>query len=100
MDEAVTPIPEVGGIKQIMARRLGVNPGSLSDDMTLEALGLDSLALAESIVAVEEHYGVQLDVGLLAEQVSPLMALRDLLEAVSLTVAQAGCGAGTGSRSI
>ncbi|ASU82007.1 hypothetical protein CDO52_03730 [Nocardiopsis gilva YIM 90087] len=74
-------------IKKIMADRLKVSPDSLGDDMSLEALGLNSFALAEMLSAVEQDYGTRLDIDSLAERVTPLMSLRDLLTEISLTLA-------------
>lgn len=42
----------------ILAKQALVDPASLTDAMTLEALGLDSMALVETIFAIEERFDV------------------------------------------
>jgi acyl carrier protein len=80
---------DTGEIRKIVARRLQVPVESLRDDRTLEELGVNSLALAEAVVAIEEHYGIRVDTVYLAERVTPTLPLRMLLEAMESMVARA-----------
>jgi acyl carrier protein len=73
-------------IRRFIADRLHISTKLLSDSMSLEDIGLDSMALAEVIVATEKNYGIVLDTTLFAERVSPVMCLRELLESIMLAV--------------
>ena len=42
----------------ILAEQALLRPGDLEPDMTLQALGIDSLALVESIFAIEEAFDI------------------------------------------
>ena len=43
----------------ILAEQAAVEPGSVSLDASLEDLGIDSLALVETIFAIEEAFDIQ-----------------------------------------
>ena len=45
---------------EIIADQAIVEPSDLSDDSTLESLGIDSLGLVESIFAIEEAFNIQI----------------------------------------
>jgi len=45
---------------EIIADQAIVEPSDLSDDSTLESLGIDSLGLVESIFAIEEAFDIQI----------------------------------------
>jgi len=42
----------------IVAEQAILEPGDVSDDATLESLGIDSLGLVESIFAIEEEFDI------------------------------------------
>lgn len=46
-------------VRAIIAEQAMLEVGDLSDDATLEALGIDSLGLVESIFAIEEAFDIQ-----------------------------------------
>jgi acyl carrier protein len=69
-------------IKAIVASRLGVGPTHLDDDSRIEQLGLDSMALAEALVAVTEFYAVEIAAETFAARITPVMTLRDLIDAI------------------
>ena len=45
---------------EIIADQAIVEPSDLSDESTLESLGIDSLGLVESIFALEEAFNIQI----------------------------------------
>jgi acyl carrier protein len=76
-------------IKAIVASRLGVSPAHLDDDSRIEQLGLDSVALAEALVAVAESYAVEIAADTVAASFTPVMTLRDLIDAFCTSVERA-----------
>ena len=44
---------------RILATQALIDPSEVTDDATVESLGLDSLGLVEAIFAIEEAFGVQ-----------------------------------------
>jgi acyl carrier protein len=45
---------------EIIADQAIVEPSDLTDESTLESLGIDSLGLVESIFAIEEAFNIQI----------------------------------------
>ena len=45
---------------EIIADQAIVEPSDLSDESTLESLGIDSLGLVESIFAIEEAFNIEI----------------------------------------
>ena len=45
---------------EIIADQAIVEPSDLSDESTLESLGIDSLGLIESIFAIEEAFNIEI----------------------------------------
>ena len=45
---------------EIIADQAIVEPSDLSDESTLDSLGIDSLGLVESIFAIEEAFNIQI----------------------------------------
>ena len=45
---------------EIIADQAIVEPSDLSDESTLESLGIDSLGVVESIFAIEEAFNIQI----------------------------------------
>jgi acyl carrier protein len=76
-------------IRAIVASRLGIGPGHLEDDSRIEQLGLDSVALAEVLVAVAEFYAVEIAADEIAARVTPVMTLRDLIDAFCTSIERA-----------
>ncbi|WP_176709937.1 acyl carrier protein [Streptomyces sp. Wb2n-11] len=66
-------------IKNVLATRIRVAPDRLPDSLTLEDLGLDSLLLAESLVALETRFGVVIDPLRFAERLTPGLPLGELV---------------------
>lgn len=75
-----------GRIKAIVASRLGVGPARLDDDSRIEQLGLDSVAFAEILMAVAESYAVEIAADTVAARITPVMTLRDLINAFYMSV--------------
>jgi acyl carrier protein len=70
-------------IKQIIAAQLRVSPEALSDDLSVEATGLNSLALAEAVVAIEQQLGKRVDTAKLSEQLSYELTLAQLMDTIN-----------------
>ena len=47
-------------LRQLIQEKFGVEPSALEADMSLQASGLDSLALVEYLFAIEDHFGISL----------------------------------------
>jgi acyl carrier protein len=54
-----------GVLQEIVVEVQGVRPEQVSEDATLEELGIDSMAVAELIVELEIRLGRELPVGVL-----------------------------------
>lgn len=50
-------------IKQLIHASFGIDPATLGNATPLAEYGLDSLAFAELVFAVESHFGIDLPVG-------------------------------------
>jgi acyl carrier protein len=57
---------------EIIADQAIVEPSDLSDESTLEGLGIDSLGLVESIFAIEEAFNIQIPFNANLPNESPL----------------------------
>ena len=57
---------------EIIADQAIVEPSDLSDESTLESLGIDSLGLVESIFAIEEAFNIQVPFNANQPNESPL----------------------------
>lgn len=57
---------------EIIADQAIVEPSDLSDESTLESLGIDSLGLVESIFAIEEAFNIQIPFNANQPNESPL----------------------------
>ena len=57
---------------EIIADQAIVEPSDLSDESTLESLGIDSLGLVESIFAIEEAFDIQIPFNANQPNESPL----------------------------
>ena len=57
---------------EIIADLAIVEPSDLSDESTLESLGIDSLGLVESIFAIEEAFNIQIPFNANQPNESPL----------------------------
>lgn len=78
-------------IKELLAGRLLISASALDERATLEALGLDSLLLTETVAALENRYAVHLDVVTLAEQLAPVLPLSHLVDELARNVRTAAC---------
>ncbi|MET9890221.1 acyl carrier protein [Streptomyces sp. NPDC006465] len=76
-------------IRSVLAAKIRVAPGSLPDSLTLEDLGLDSLLLAESLVALESRFGVVIDPLRFAERMTPGLRLGDLIAELAVQIGAA-----------
>jgi acyl carrier protein len=47
-------------LRTLIQEKFGVDPALLDADQSLQASGLDSLALVEYLFAIEDHFGVSL----------------------------------------
>lgn len=50
-------------IKKIIVDQLGVDADAVTPDTTIENLGVDSLDLVETIMTVEDEFGITFDDG-------------------------------------
>jgi|TARA_X000000368_G_scaffold182461_1_gene144089 acyl carrier protein len=57
---------------EIIADQAIVEPSDLTDESTLESLGIDSLGLVESIFAIEEAFNIQIPFNANQPNESPL----------------------------
>ena len=57
---------------EIIADQAIIEPSDLSDESTLESLGIDSLGLVESIFAIEEAFNIQIPFNANQPNESPL----------------------------
>ena len=57
---------------EFIADQAIVEPSDLSDESTLESLGIDSLGLVESIFAIEEAFNIQIPFNANQPNESPL----------------------------
>jgi acyl carrier protein len=77
-------------IKAAIAAQIQLPVEMLRDDATLASLGLDSLGMAQSVVAVEESLGDEVDTTLLSERLTEEMTVGMLVEAVEASLVGAG----------
>ena len=77
-------------VRAIIAEQAMLDPGDLSDDQTLEAIGIDSLGLVESIFAIEEAFDIQVPFNANEPEASEfdISSLRAIVEAVERLVAE------------
>ncbi|MEV6020311.1 MULTISPECIES: acyl carrier protein [unclassified Streptomyces] len=76
-------------VKDVLAAKIRVSPDRLPDSLTLEDLGLDSLLLAESLVALESRFGVVIDPLRFAERMTPGLPLGDLVSELAAQIGAA-----------
>ncbi|MET9902952.1 acyl carrier protein [Streptomyces sp. NPDC006446] len=76
-------------IRSVLAARIRVAPDRLPDSLTLEDLGLDSLLLAESLVALESRFDVVIDPLRFAERLTPGLPLGDLIAELAAQIGAA-----------
>ncbi|HEX8429670.1 MAG TPA: acyl carrier protein [Longimicrobium sp.] len=73
-------------IKTAIAAQLQLPVAVLRDDATLASLGLDSLGMAQAVVAVEESLGDEVDTALLSERLVEEMTVGALVDAVEASL--------------
>lgn len=73
------PVTNYDSIKSVVARELQIDSSRISDDATIEDLGLDSLAFAEVIIAVEKELGRTIDTSEFAEDIQNDTPFRELV---------------------
>ncbi|MFF4218437.1 MULTISPECIES: acyl carrier protein [Streptomyces] len=73
-------------IKRLLASRLRLSAGALDEQATLESLGLDSLPLAETMVALQDQYDVHPDLVLLGDRLTPTRPLAALVDELTRSV--------------
>ena len=66
-------------IRAVIAARTGLAPERLTDELTIEDIGLDSLGTAELLLAVEERLDRSLNTEVLRGRFSREMRLGDLV---------------------
>jgi acyl carrier protein len=76
-------------IRSAIAAELRLPVQMLADDATVGSVGLDSLGLAQSVVAVEEALSGEVDTARLSELLAPDMTLGELLDAIDQSLAAA-----------
>lgn len=69
-------------IKSLIAAELRVPVESLDEEMTLEAVGFDSLQAAEAILAIEKAFDHQIDAPQIAGALTPDTRLGDLVNMI------------------
>jgi acyl carrier protein len=77
-------------VRAIIAEQAMLEPDDLTDDATLESLGIDSLGLVESIFAIEEAFDVQVPFNANEPEASEfdISSLKAIVEAVERLVAE------------
>jgi acyl carrier protein len=73
-------------IRDAIARELRVPPHCLKDSHTLEEMGLDSLASAEIVLAIEQMLKAPLDTSLIAASITRDTRLAELIAAIDAAV--------------
>lgn len=76
-------------IRQAIAAELQLPPDMLHDGAMLQAVGLDSLALAQSVVAVEEALAAEVDTEALSTRLAPEMTVAALIAAIEASLVAA-----------
>lgn len=71
--------PGADDIKDVIAHELGLPAGSVTAEMTIEELGLDSLAFAEVVVAIEKRFGRMIDTTQFAEGLDERTTVAELV---------------------
>lgn len=66
-------------LKKIIVDQLGVDDDAVTADVAIEELGADSLDLVETIMTVEEEFGVKFE----DEDIEGLKTIGDILEYIS-----------------
>jgi acyl carrier protein len=79
-------------IRAAIAAELRLPVQVLTDEATVGSVGLDSLGLAQSVVAVEEALSGEVDTARLSELLAPDMTLGQLLGAIEQSLAAAPAG--------
>ncbi|MEU9305513.1 acyl carrier protein [Streptomyces sp. NPDC048269] len=77
-------------VKEIVASRLGQSPEDLDENATLETAMFDSLLMVETVTAVEREFGSSIDLASLADAVTPLTTLAQLMDDVTRCAVPAG----------
>ncbi|WP_424887233.1 acyl carrier protein [Streptomyces sp. XH2] len=75
-----------GEVKRLLAARLCVSAAALDEQATLESLGLDSLLLTETVVALQDRYDVHPDLALLGDRLTPTLPLAVLVDELTRSV--------------
>jgi hypothetical protein len=65
-----------------MARELRIDVGALDDELTLEEMGLDSLAAAEIVLAVEQTLDTPVDTWIVAASITRDTRLAEFVIAI------------------
>lgn len=84
MSLAKAPTPEAGlsrtTLLQMLAAELKISPRYLTTDVAITDLGLDSIKMAELVVAIEERTGRAVDTRVFSGAVHPEMKLDQFLD--------------------
>ena len=81
-------------IRQAIAAELRLPPEVLRDGATVSSVGLDSLGLAQSVVAVEEALSGEVDAEALSARLAPEMTVADLIAAIGASLVGAPVAGG------
>jgi acyl carrier protein len=76
-------------IRQAIAAELKLPVEVLHDDATVTSVGLDSLGLAQSVVAVEQALAGEVDTEALSTRLAPEMTVADLIAAIGASLVSA-----------
>ncbi|MGW2189692.1 acyl carrier protein [Streptomyces sp. NPDC001719] len=79
------PVLDRDGVKKLLAERLRVDVAALTEETTLDELGLDSLLLAETMAAAEDTYDVVYDMEVIANEMVPSLPLGAFLDLLADT---------------
>lgn len=66
-------------IRDVIAAELGLNAEAVSDENTIEDLGLDSLAFAEVVVSLERHFKTMIDTTTFVEDLTEKTTVGELI---------------------
>ncbi len=73
-------------LREIIAEHLRVSTTDLQDDVLLESTGLDSLAVAEIVVAAEQRLVRPIDTARLSTRLTYQTTLGEFVDALAATV--------------
>jgi acyl carrier protein len=81
-------------LRRMIARQLGLPEHVLNDDVALEDIGLDSMQIAEIVIAIERDTTRPLDISDLSEEIEPGQSLGQFITLLEERIGRAGAAEG------